>query len=109
MMSKNNPNTTQPQLVYQANPAVIQSMQEMKANVIELCRQCMHRPVRVQMTEGQQLEGTVVHVDSQYIYLKVEMNAETMRQPYTPYYNPYNSSVILPLVLYELLVISLLF
>jgi small nuclear ribonucleoprotein (snRNP)-like protein len=108
MMSNNIPTPTQPQTVYQADPTFIQSMQAMKANVIELSKQCIHRPVRVQMVEGQQLEGTVVHLDSQYIYLKVEMNSETMRQPYNPYYNPYNSSVILPLVLYELLVITLL-
>jgi sRNA-binding regulator protein Hfq len=107
MMSKNNPYPTQPQLVYQADPTFIQSMQAMKAKVMEQSKQCMHRPVRVQMIEGQQLEGTVVHLDSQYIYLKVEMNPETMRQPYNPYYNPYNSSVILPLVLYDLLVITL--
>jgi hypothetical protein len=108
MMSKNIPHPTQPQTVYQADPTFIQSMQAMKANVIELSKQFIHRPVRVQMVEGQQLEGTVVHLDSQYIYLKVEMNHETMRQSYNPYYNPYNSSVILPLVLYELLVITLL-
>ncbi len=107
-MSKNNPYTGQMQHVYQADPAMIQSMQAMKTKVIELCKTCMHRTVRVQMIEGQQLEGIVVHIDSQYIYLKVEMNPETMRQPYNPYYNPYNSSVILPLVLYELLVITLL-
>jgi hypothetical protein len=106
-MSMNNTYPAQPQPVYQADPAVIQSMQAMKNKVMELSNQCMHRPVRVQMIEGQQIEGTVVHLDSQYIYLKVEMNPETMRQPYNPYYNPYNSSVILPLVLYELLVITL--
>jgi hypothetical protein len=107
-MSKNNPNPTQPQTVYQADPAFIQSIQAMKANVLEHSKHCMHRPVRIQMVEGQVLEGTVVHVDSDYIYLKVEMNPEIMRQPFNPYYNPYNSSVILPLVLYNLLVITLL-
>lgn len=107
-MSMNSPYPAQPQMVYQADPALIQSMQDMKNRVMELSKQCMHRPVRVQMIEGQHLEGIVVHMDSQYIYLKVEMNPETMRQPINPYYNPYNSSVILPLVLYELLVITLL-
>jgi hypothetical protein len=108
MMSQNNPYPIQPQLVYQADPRDIQSMQAMKAKVMELSEQYMHRAVRVQMIEGQHLDGVVVHLDNQYIYLKVEVNPETMRQPYNPYYNPYNSSVIIPLVLYELLVIGLL-
>lgn len=107
-MSMKSPSPAQPQMLYQADPALIQSMQAMKNQVMELAKQCMHRPVRVQMIEGPHLEGTVVHMDSQYIYLKVEMNPDTMRQPYNPYFNPYNSSVILPLVLYELLVITLL-
>jgi hypothetical protein len=112
MMSKNNPYPTQPQLVYEADPSDIHSMQAMKGKVMELSKQYMNRAVRVQMVEGQQLEGIVVHLDRQYIYLQVEMNPETMRQPYNPYFNPYfnpyNSAVILPLVLYELLVVSLL-
>jgi hypothetical protein len=108
MMSQNNPYAIQPQLVYRADPTDIQSIQAMKAKVMEQSKQCMHRAVRVQMIDGQDLEGIVVHLDSQYIYLKVDMKPETMRQLYNPYFNPYNSSVIIPLVLYELLVISLL-
>lgn len=107
-MSMKNPYPAQPQTLYQADPTLIQSMKAMKDQVMELSKHCMHHHVRVQMIDGQHLEGTVVHMDSQYIYLKVEMHPETLRQPYNPYYNPYNSSVILPLVLYELLVITLL-
>lgn len=107
-MSNSNPQAAQPQMVYQADPEVIKIMQDMKSKVTELCQHCMHRPVRIQMVEGQQVEGIVVHLDTQYIYLKVEMDPATMRQPYNPYYNPYNSSVILPLVLYNLLAITLL-
>jgi len=107
-MSMKSPYPAQPQTLYQADPALIQSMKAMKDKVMELSKQCMHHHVHVQMIDDQHLEGTVVHIDNQYIYLKVEMNPETLRQPYNPYYNPYNSSVILPLVLYELLVITLL-
>jgi hypothetical protein len=107
-MSNNIPYAIQPQVVYQADPALHQAMQSMKAKVMEQSKQCMHRPVRVQTIQGHQLEGTVVHLDHQYMYLKVEMNPEAVRQSFNPYYNPYNTGVILPLVLYELLVISLL-
>jgi hypothetical protein len=107
-MSNNNPYAIQPQVIYQADPALVQAMQSTKANIIEQSKQCMHKPVRVQTIQGHQLEGTIVHLDHQYMYLKVEMNPETNRQLFNPYYNPYNSGVILPLVLYELLVISLL-
>jgi hypothetical protein len=107
-MSNNNPYAAQAQTVYQADSTTLQSIKATKDKVMELSKKCMHRPVRVQMFQGQQLEGIPVHVDSQFMYLKVEMPPEPMRQQYNPYYNAYNSSVILPLVLYELLVITLL-
>jgi small nuclear ribonucleoprotein (snRNP)-like protein len=107
-MSNNSPYTMQPQVVYQADPASIQAMQDMRGKVIEQGMQCMHRHVRVQTMQGHQLEGTLVHLDHQYMYLKVETNPEAMRQSFNPYYNPYSTGVILPLTLYELLVISLL-
>jgi type IV secretory pathway VirB9-like protein len=110
-MSTNNPYAMQPQVVYQADQSLLQAMQSMRAKVMEQSKQCMHRPVRVQTIQGHQLEGTVVHLDHQYMYLRVEMNPQALRQfnpYYNPYYNPYTSGVILPLVLYELLAISLL-
>jgi hypothetical protein len=107
-MSNYSPYARQPQAVYTADPTLLQAMQSMKANVMEQSKQCLHRPVRIQTIQGHQLEGTVVHLDHQYMYLRVEMNPEAMRQTFNPYYNPYNTGVILPLALYELLVISLL-
>jgi hypothetical protein len=107
-MSVSNPYAVQSQTIYQAHPATLQSIQAAKAKVLELSMQCMHRNIRVQMIHGQQLEGTLVHLDSQYMYLKVEGNPEAMREVFNPYYNPYTSSIILPVVLYELLVITLL-
>jgi hypothetical protein len=107
-MSNNNPYAMQPQVVYQADPASIQAMQSIKGKVMEQGMQCMHRQVRVQTMQGHQLDGTIVHLDHQYMYLKVELNPEAMRQSFNPYYTPYNTGIILPLALYELLVLSLL-
>ena len=100
---------TQP--VYQADMDVLQSIHHCREKIQFICRQHMHRCVHVQTTSGQVYEGTVVGVDEHHLYLDLSQTQSGMRQypyPYPiPAYNPYASS-ILPLVLYNLLVISLL-
>jgi len=66
-------------------------------------------------------EGTIAGVDNKHLYLNLGVNEQMQRgyyNPYQPYYPgpgpypgsypPYNNNVILPLVLFELLAISLL-
>lgn len=97
--------------VYQADPNAIQTLQRIREQVQHCCNNCMHRQVRVQTMDGQVLDGVIAGVDQKHLYLSVPAVDAEQRQffPgfYPGFYNP-ASSVILPLVLYELLVISLL-
>ncbi|MNN64110.1 hypothetical protein D3C81_1795360 [compost metagenome] len=77
----------------------------------------------MQTIDGLMHEGTIAGLDSKHLYLTVTVTTEMVRGYYNPYYNPYpghypgpgypypvpvNNNVILPLVLFELLAISLI-
>lgn len=98
----NQPEVTQMQTVYQMDPSVIQTLQSTKEHIHGLCNQYLQRPVRVQTIHGQTYDGIIVNTDAYHVYLQM------MPTHVRGFFNPYYSNVILPLVLYELLVISLL-
>ncbi|RKN65446.1 acetyl-CoA acetyltransferase [Paenibacillus ginsengarvi] len=95
------------QPVYQADPHFIQAMKSCHDRLHEVGRQWANRPVRVQLMDGQVHEGVLVSMDDHYLYLGVR--AQDARAFFNPLAqaSAYNN-VILPLVLYNLLVISLL-
>ncbi len=95
-----NPYEVKEQIVYQADPTWVQSIRAMKEKLHSIGSQYIGRYVRIQTIDGQQFEGTVVQVDRGLLYLNVNQNFG--------YQRPYNPA-ILPLVLYELLVITLLY
>lgn len=109
---------TKQQVVYQADTNVMQTMKKTRERLQQICTQCMNRPVRVQMENGQMVEGMVANVDQNYLYLSVpDMSHATCHScqqqriyPFSPYgYSPYYyNNVILPLVLFDLLVITLI-
>ncbi|OXM84265.1 hypothetical protein [Paenibacillus rigui] len=106
----NQPESAPLQTIYQMDPNLVDSMHHMKSNVHTLCSQYMNHPVQIQTIHGQVFEGYIVHVDSMHLYLRTMPGhvgqVRGFFNPFPSYYN-YNN-VILPLVLYELLVISLL-
>lgn len=87
----------QRQTVYQCNDDLVDSLHKVREAAYQSCIQCLNRPVQIQTIHGQNYEGTLVNVDHQHAYLMV---SDTRGY----YYN----NVILPLVLFELLVIALL-
>ncbi|MFD2613621.1 hypothetical protein [Paenibacillus gansuensis] len=89
----------QVQPVMQANPGLADTLKKMREDAFHICMQCVNRQVQVQTIHGETLRGTVVNVDAHHLFLEVPQGNERGF-----YYN----NVILPLVLYELLVISLL-
>lgn len=89
----------QPQVVYKANKSAVQALKKTKKKAYDACMQCMNRYVRVETANGEMYEGQIVNVDNNYAYLAAP---QQQRSPF--YYNP-----ITPLVLYDLLVISLLY
>jgi hypothetical protein len=92
--------------LYQAEPSLIQTLGEAKNKVRELVSLHAGKAVRVQTLEGHMYEGVIHHAEGCILYLHVgHAEARAFLSPFNPFY----SSAILPLVLYELLVITLLY
>lgn len=95
-----------PHTIYQADPAQIQTLHAVRDKIQDAIHRHPNSYVRVQTLEGHTHEGRIVRVEHGILYLSVQ---HPHHHPgHRPVYNPYPSSVILPLVLYELLVIVLL-
>jgi hypothetical protein len=79
----------QQQVIYQADPSMVESLKSIRVGV-------------------QSYEGILIHADARHVYLSTQQDPYT-RQFFNPAFQAYQyNNVILPLVLYELLVISLL-
>lgn len=99
------------QHLFQCDHHVAEKVKQVKEEAVIICRKHLYRCVRVQTIYGEVFEGTIVNVDKHFLYLQMRPTHDPMRAfgaPFGPF-SPYgSSSFILPLVLYELLVISLL-
>lgn len=106
----NQPEPAPLQTIYQMDPSLTEAMHSMKDHVQQVCSQYVNRPVQIQTTHGQLFEGYIVHIDAMHLYLQtMPGHVGHVRGFFNPFLaqNTYNN-VVLPLVLYELLVISLL-
>lgn len=101
----------QTQVVYQADPEALKTIQSIQTKMNQLGGQLRNRKVRVQTSCGHIHEGFIVHVDGDFLYLNVQQDQYGMnRQWLNPLASAYHyNNVILPLVLYNLLVITLLY
>lgn len=97
-------NKLTPQIFFQAEPEMIKSILHTRTMMHDLCKKHMHRKVRVETVDGIAYEGTIIHIDHCLLYLHCGEPAWNVERTFA---NPY--SAILPLVLYELLVITLLY
>ncbi|WP_284645584.1 hypothetical protein [Paenibacillus silviterrae] len=108
-MSYQVPNVHQPQVLFRADPHVVSSLKSVRDHVHHICRQHRNQLVRIETMDGHVYEGVLVHCDKGILYLSVRNPVPTP----TPYralsQQYYYNNVILPLVLYELLVITLLY
>lgn len=95
------------QTVYQVNPDMASTLRSMRDQAQKSVHQNMNRRVRVQTMDGQIFDGTIVHSDGKHVYLSVQQPMDMKRGFFPPFYGGFNN-VIIPLVLYELLVITLL-
>ncbi|MFB9326372.1 hypothetical protein ACFFSY_10645 [Paenibacillus aurantiacus] len=89
--------------IYQAHPNMGHSLKSARDHLHHVCRQHVNRYVRVETLDGDVFEGIIVHCDKGILYLKIP--SKSGRRSFSQ--NVYND-VILPLVLYELLVITLM-
>lgn len=94
----------QEHMLYQVGSNNTQSLKSTRDHIHHLCNQHMNQLVRVETLDGDVFEGIIVQCDRGVIYLKLPGKGNS--RAFAP--NPYND-VILPLVLYELLVITLLY
>ncbi|WP_054941117.1 hypothetical protein [Paenibacillus ihuae] len=113
-------NTGQPStVIYQADPAVVQHLHGVRESLHHSCKPYLNHKVKVQTIDGMMHEGIIAGMDSKHMYLMVTVTTDQARGFYNPYYKPYpglgypypgpiNNNVILPLVLFELLAISLI-
>lgn len=92
-------------ILYQADPHTVHNLKSVRERVQHLCRQHAGKAVRIQTMDGHVYEGVLVSCGNGLLYLKVTAPATQRNFLQSYYYN----TVILPLVLYELLVITLLY
>lgn len=98
------PSQSEPQVVYQADGSHLQCLRETRDKLHHICHSYMNRPVRIQTIDGFICDGVIVNVDRGIMYVQTQQPV-MQRGLYNAYM--YNN-VILPLVLYELLVITLM-
>jgi len=97
----------QPKVLFRADASAAESLRSLRKKLCDLCDTYAGRMVRVQTLDGSVYEGIIRHHEGCVMYL--EMSPPGYRAFWNPFlFNPY-SNLILPLVLYELLVISLLY
>lgn len=94
------PNRLFPAVLYKAAGHHSERIKDIRGQLADLCLRHRHRYIRVQTADGHIYEGSIVHADRWFIYL--QCTARGSRTFFAPY------KAIIPLVLYELQVITLL-
>lgn len=102
-------NTVSPQTLYQARPEFQQELKKVRDQLHYQLSPYMNHTVRVQTMDHHVYEGTIVHMDADHLYLRVpqQYHSPSSGIPAPDRSYAYNN-VILPLVLFNLLVIVLL-
>ncbi|QWU14501.1 hypothetical protein SAMN04487895_106365 [Paenibacillus sophorae] len=103
-------------LIYQADPTALHHVKKVRESMHGSLKPYINRKVRIQTIDGVTHEGMISGIDEGHLYLTMQASGPSMRGYYNPYYPPYPyyypvnpiGNVILPLVLYNLLAISLL-
>lgn len=113
----------QGQTLYQADPGTGEMLRSVRGRMQQVISPYVNHTVRVQTLDGQTYDGRIAYLDSNHLYLLMSVPGSGghpvptayqghpgftggfgQPQPARQYYN----DVILPLVLFELLVITLL-
>lgn len=106
-----------PKPIYQCDSKVRQTLRAVHDHIHQLCASHSNRLVRVETMDGDVFEGHIVHCDRGIVYLN--LSNEGAARGFFPGpgfgpgfgpgpYNPYASNFVLPLVLFNLLAISLI-
>lgn len=114
----------QNQVIYQASPTMTQGIKDARQQIHHIAKENKNRPVRVQTIDGMVYEGILSHAEGPFLFIIVsnpqgghgmhhhQPHGHSQGYGYAPsrglYNQYYYNNVILPLVLFELLVIALL-
>ncbi len=102
------------QVVYQADNQHVDAVKGVREKLHGICKQrLMNRHVMVKTIDGHEYEGIIVFIDDGNVYLSLAQDEELNKRffPYGGFYGPgpvNPGGAILPLVLYNLLAITLL-
>ncbi|XEC92643.1 acetyl-CoA acetyltransferase [Paenibacillus tarimensis] len=100
-------NQVRQQVIYEADPQYVQTLRTKKDKLGKALEQCMHQKARIQTINGQTYEGTISGTDGLFVYIRTIQPLTVTRAFFYPPY--YYQNVILPLVLFDLLAITLLY
>jgi hypothetical protein len=92
--------------IYQSNPSIQQAMKSVNDHIHQLCADHINQLVKVETTDGDVFEGHIHHCDRGIVYLR--MPDDGSNRGFFPGAFGASSSLVLPLVLFNLLTISLL-
>ncbi|RQW13088.1 hypothetical protein [Paenibacillus rhizophilus] len=107
-------------MIYQADPTSLHHVKKVRESMHGALKPYMNQKVKVTTIDGVSHEGCISGFDEGHLYLTVTTTStDYMRSYYQPYYPPYQpyyppyypvypGNVILPLVLYNLLALSLI-
>ncbi|RUS45756.1 hypothetical protein [Cohnella sp. AR92] len=100
---------SEPTVIYRPEPQLVQHLKSLQDHVHRLCLPHTHKLVKVETTDGDVFEGHIAHCDKGILYLRLstEGHSRAFFPGAFPAANPY-SNFVLPLVLFNLLTISLL-
>lgn len=96
-----------PATIYQCDAQLRQTLASIRDRLHQACVPHMNRAVRVETIDGDVFEGHLMTVDRGVLYLRLGHDDDYRAFFPSPFFNPYNRFV-LPLVLFNLLTISLL-
>ena len=99
----------QQQVLYKADSNALHTLKSIRHHLQHICRHHVNQVVRIETMDGQVYMGRIIGCNGGMLYLGVR-NQGMQRDPYDYEARPFSSDeMILTLVLYELLVITLLY
>ncbi|MFD1177637.1 hypothetical protein ACFQ3W_15190 [Paenibacillus puldeungensis] len=93
-------------VLYRADRESIENLRTIRRRLHQICQQHRNQWVRIETLDGQTYTGRIVNCDRGFMYLSVRRGPGQPRGLFSPFSS---DELILTLVLYELLVITLLY
>ncbi|GAB6930057.1 hypothetical protein JCM10914A_40400 [Paenibacillus sp. JCM 10914] len=100
--------SNQQQILFQCDHQIAHHMKKHRENAHAALKNAMNRKVRIQTIDDEVVEGVIFNIDAKNVYILVEQANRGFYPGFPPYgYGP-NPNVVLPLALFNLLAVSLL-